>query len=64
MPAGCTSRTAPDISNPGGRRLPPERHVGYAFQWWGLALAALVVMWLGGRRLAQDRRPSSPAQEE
>nr|WP_046078783.1 SURF1 family protein [Halomonas sp. HG01] len=39
--------------------LPPERHLGYAFQWWGLALAALVVMVLGGRRLARDRRLSS-----
>lgn len=47
--------------------LPPERHRAYAFQWWGLALAALTVMWLGGRRLVRDRAPSSlstPAQEE
>ncbi|MFD2665303.1 SURF1 family protein [Halomonas halophila] len=39
--------------------LPPERHQAYALQWWGLALAALVVMWLGGRRLIRDGRSSS-----
>lgn len=44
--------------------LPPSRHLGYALQWWGLALAALVVMILGGRRLARDRRESSSGQEE
>jgi len=31
--------------------MPPSRHQGYAFQWWGLALAALVVMVIGGRKL-------------
>ncbi|WP_232090211.1 SURF1 family protein [Billgrantia diversa] len=36
--------------------VPPSRHVGYAVQWWGLALAALAVMIVGGRRLAGDRR--------
>ncbi len=36
--------------------VPPGRHVGYAVQWWGLALAALAVMILGGRRLAGERR--------
>ncbi|MGR4068120.1 SURF1 family protein [Halomonas sp. LR3S48] len=36
--------------------VPPSRHVGYAVQWWGLALAALAVMIIGGRRLASDRR--------
>ncbi|MEA2117630.1 SURF1 family protein [Halovibrio sp. HP20-59] len=34
--------------------MPPSRHVGYAFQWWGLALAALVVMFIGGLRLRRD----------
>lgn len=34
--------------------LPPARHLGYAIQWWGLSLAALVVMVLGGRRLWRD----------
>lgn len=34
--------------------LPPSRHVGYAIQWWGLALAALAVMILGGRHLGHD----------
>ncbi len=34
--------------------VPPSRHLGYAVQWWGLALAALVVMLLGGRRLRAD----------
>lgn len=29
--------------------LPPSRHRGYAFQWWGLALAAAIVMCLGLR---------------
>lgn len=44
--------------------LPPSRHLAYAFQWWGLALAAVVVMILGGRRLARDRHASSSGQEE
>lgn len=35
--------------------VPPSRHLGYAFQWWGLALAAFVTMLLGGRKLARDR---------
>ncbi|MDR5862220.1 SURF1 family protein [Halomonas campisalis] len=35
--------------------MPPSRHLGYAVQWWGLALAALAVMLIGGRRLALDR---------
>lgn len=35
--------------------MPPGRHLGYAVQWWGLALAALVVMLVGGRRLGRDR---------
>ena len=34
--------------------MPPSRHIGYAFQWWGLALAALVVMFFGGRKLRFD----------
>lgn len=32
--------------------MPPSRHLGYAVQWWGLALAAMLVMWFGGRRVA------------
>lgn len=43
--------------------MPPERHLAYAVQWWGLALAALVVMIIGGRRLARERcspPPSTP----
>lgn len=39
--------------------MPPSRHVGYAVQWWGLALAALVMMLVGGRRLARDARRGS-----
>lgn len=31
--------------------MPPSRHLGYAVQWWGLALAALLFMILGARRL-------------
>ena len=31
--------------------MPPSRHLGYAVQWWGLALVALVVMIIGGRKL-------------
>ncbi len=38
--------------------MPPARHKAYAFQWWGLSLAALVVMLLGGRRLVHDHRSS------
>lgn len=36
--------------------VPPSRHLGYAFQWWGLAMAAFLTMLFGGRRLARDRR--------
>ena len=36
--------------------MPPERHLGYAFQWWGLALVALVALVVGARRLSADRR--------
>ncbi|MCE9681644.1 SURF1 family protein [Halomonas alkalisoli] len=43
--------------------MPPERHMGYAVQWWGLALAALVMMIVGGRRLARDRRTSRAPSE-
>ncbi|MDQ2070166.1 SURF1 family protein [Natronospira bacteriovora] len=40
---------APDADQPGYRRdwapinMPPERHLGYAFQWAALALAVLIV---------------------
>ncbi|WP_249976719.1 SURF1 family protein [Vreelandella olivaria] len=34
--------------------MPPSRHIGYAVQWWGLALAAFAVMLVGGYRLRQD----------
>ncbi|QJQ96721.1 MULTISPECIES: SURF1 family protein [Halomonadaceae] len=36
--------------------MPPSRHIGYAIQWWGLALAALAIMLIGGRRLNLDAR--------
>lgn len=36
--------------------MPPSRHLGYAVQWWGLALTALVVMLIGGRKLARDEK--------
>ncbi|HSH48747.1 MAG TPA: SURF1 family protein [Halomonas sp.] len=32
--------------------MSPARHLAYALQWWGLALAALVFMWVGRRRRA------------
>ncbi|WP_251309946.1 SURF1 family protein [Halomonas sp. NCCP-2165] len=41
--------------------MPPGRHRSYAFQWWGLALAALVIMILGGRRLVP--RPPAVVEE-
>lgn len=41
--------------------MPPQRHVGYAIQWWGLALAAMAVMLIGGRRLCGDMRKSTTA---
>ncbi len=46
--------------------MPPSRHLGYAVQWWGLALAALLVMLIGGRKLdnAQDKRKSAPQSRE
>lgn len=45
--------------------MPPSRHLGYAVQWWGLALAALVVMVIGGRRLGRtEGRPSTTISEE
>nr|WP_232230257.1 SURF1 family protein [Halomonas sp. 1513] len=43
--------------------MPPSRHTGYAIQWWGLALAALAVMLIGGRRLIRDGRESSAARK-
>ncbi len=47
--------------------MPPSRHLGYAVQWWGLALAALAMMLIGGRRLARDARcaaiPAVPQDE-
>lgn len=39
--------------------MPPSRHLGYAFQWWGLALAALLVMLIGGYRLRSDAQEQS-----
>lgn len=36
--------------------MPASRHVGYAVQWWALALTAFVIMLFGGHRLAADRR--------
>jgi cytochrome oxidase assembly protein ShyY1 len=39
--------------------IPPTRHIGYAFQWWGLSLAACVVMWIGGRQLLCDSLKTS-----
>ncbi|PRY71341.1 SURF1 family protein [Halomonas ventosae] len=44
--------------------VPPERHLGYALQWWGLALAALVVMLVGGRRQARRLDPTSIPSKE
>ena len=41
--------------------MPPSRHTGYAIQWWGLALAALAVMLIGGRRLIRDEYESAAA---
>ncbi|WP_236645373.1 SURF1 family protein [Aidingimonas lacisalsi] len=38
--------------------MPPSRHIGYAVQWWGLSLAALVVMCLGARYLGLGKRSS------
>lgn len=40
--------------------MPPSRHLGYAVQWWGLALTALVVMGVGGRRLGGSRGGDNP----
>lgn len=44
--------------------LPPSRHLGYAAQWWGLALTALIVMVVGARRLNRDRRRDTPDDKE
>ncbi|WP_306460302.1 MULTISPECIES: SURF1 family protein [unclassified Halomonas] len=40
--------------------MPPSRHMGYAFQWWGLSLAAMVVMLIGGQRLRRDSAQQEP----
>lgn len=40
--------------------MPPSRHMGYAFQWWGLALAALIIMFIGGQRLRRDATQEKP----
>ncbi|MBF8222100.1 SURF1 family protein [Halomonas sp. 328] len=42
--------------------MPPHRHLSYAVQWWGLALAALIIMLLGGRRLSAPA--ISPSEKE
>nr|WP_244516084.1 SURF1 family protein [Halomonas daqiaonensis] len=42
----------------------PERHLGYAFQWWGLALAALVIMLVGARRQTHRSNPMSLPSKE
>ncbi|MBS9405571.1 SURF1 family protein [Halomonas sp. TRM85114] len=34
--------------------MPPSRHLGYAFQWWSLTLAAFIAMLIGGLRLTRD----------
>lgn len=34
--------------------MSPQRHLGYAIQWWGLSLVALVFMWVGRRRPRKD----------
>ena len=34
--------------------MPPSRHIGYAVQWWGLALTALMTMLIGGQKLHHD----------
>ncbi|APE32332.1 Surfeit locus 1 [Halomonas aestuarii] len=44
--------------------VPPERHLGYALQWWGLALAALVIMLVGARRQARGPDPMSIPSKE
>ncbi|NYS60889.1 SURF1 family protein [Halomonas salicampi] len=36
--------------------ISPSRHIGYAFQWWGLSIAACVVMLIGGRQLLKDSK--------
>lgn len=43
--------------------MPPSRHLGYAVQWWGLALAALVVMVVGGRRHPPAKDPVKDVEE-
>ncbi|WP_074396279.1 SURF1 family protein [Halomonas sp. HL-93] len=35
--------------------MPASRHLAYAFQWWGLALVALITMWIGGRYFNSER---------
>lgn len=37
--------------------LPPERHLGYALQWWALSLAVLVVALVLTLRRPRARRP-------
>jgi len=40
--------------------LPPERHLGYAVQWFGLAAAVLITALLLGLRKLRSARPRSP----
>lgn len=41
--------------------MSPARHVGYAFQWWGLSLVALVFMLIGRRRSRKDAEAKQEA---
>lgn len=43
--------------------MPPSRHLGYAVQWWGLAIAALAVMLIGGRRRRQASESHDTAED-
>jgi surfeit locus 1 family protein len=36
--------------------MPASRHIAYAFQWWGLALVALITMWVGRRYLYSSQK--------
>jgi len=44
--------------------MPPSRHLGYALQWWGLSLVALIFTLVGARGVARRPAAHAPSSKE